>query len=455
MHFVPFQTGGDTLADLLPYLPTAAAIIIVVAGMMWFLAWMSRYFEYLKTLEGRWIDRPTFDFVHRVLEGLWIAFMLIVVLAIAQTQSLALRGVLEAFVVRSPAFFFVIFVLFVASLIVRMIHRFAAFLRGELKTKPKRVAPPRALAFTEIVLKYLISIAALGLAVLGGVRLLPASDQAAIAANIGTLPSLDPGVGLGLLGAAVLVVVADRFVNSIFEDMKRRTTKFSGRVMDEFKSIARYAVWLISAIVVLFVLLGLFLTPDRLVVFAIGFVAFLLFVALLAFDPVRNALAGLTLMRADPFDVGDRVKIGEDLICDVVSVALTTTQVRTLRGERVNLPNTRLVQQPIMNFTRSKPYAVSVDVSIDFGVAHDRVQTLLLQAARETKGILSEPGPEAYGRDVDGATIVYQLLAYTDRPERMKEIRSDLIFAIQDLLAAGSITPKGEVLRTRLRLSGG
>ena len=451
MALGPLQAEGDGLIDILPYLPTVALIIVAIALMMWFLAWMSRYFEYLKTIESRWIDRPTFDFVHRVLEALWIAFMIIVVLAIAQTQSPALRGVLVAFVLRAPAVFFAIFVLFVASLVVRMIHRFAAYLRGELRAKPRRAAPPRALALTEIVLKYLIYLAALGLAILGGVRILPSEDQAAIAQNIGTLPAPNLAVVLELLAALVLVLVADRFVNSIFEDLKRRTRKFSQRVLDDFKAITRYAVWLISAVIILFLLLGLVLTADRLVIFAIGFLAFLMLGTVLAFDPARNALAGVTLMRADPFDVGDRVKIGDDLVCDVVSMGLTMTQVRTLRGEQVTVPNTRLVQQPVMNFTRSKPYAISVDVPVDFEIEHDRVRTLLVRAATETRGIVSNPAPEAYGKDLEGSTIVYQLLAYTDEPNRMKEIKSALIWAIQDLFTGSDIKPKGPGLTSRLR----
>ncbi|MGQ0797215.1 MAG: mechanosensitive ion channel family protein [Methanobacteriota archaeon] len=455
MALVPFETGGDGLADVLPYLPPLAAIIAVIAGMMWFLAWMSRYFEYLKTLESRWIDRPTVEFVHRVLESLWIVFMIIAVLAIAQTQSAAVRSVLVAFVLRAPAVFFAVFLLFVASLVVRMMHRFAAYLRGELRPKPKKVAPPRALAFTEIVLKYLVYLAALGLAVLGGIRILPGEDQAAIAANVGTLPAPSLAVGLELAAALALVIVADRFVTSIFEDMKRRTRKFSQRVLDDFKAIARYGVWLISAVVVLFMVLDLVLAPERLVVFAIGLIAFLLLLAILAFDSARNALAGVTLMRADPFDVGDRVKIGDDMVCDVVSMGLTTTQVRTLRGERVNLPNTRLVDAPVMNFSRSTPYAISVDLAVDFDVGHERVRDLLVQAALETRGVVAQPAPEALGKELVGSAIVYELLAYTDAPDRMTEIRSSLIFAIQDLFTGSHISLQAESAAARALASEG
>jgi len=442
---IAFQVGEDVLSAIVGVLPAIVAIILLVGGMMWFLAWMSRYFAYLKSLESRWLDPETLDFVHRVLEGIWIVFMALIVLVIAQSRVEPLHDALVAFVHRVPALFFAVFVVFAAAIMVRVLHRFASYLRGELKVKPKRVAPPRALAFTEIVLKYLIYVGALIVALFGGIRILPAGDQAYLAAFASFPATPEPPVVLAILIAILIVFLADRFVDSIFEDLKRRSTKFSTRVLDEFKAFSRYAVWLIGASILLFVLLDLLLSQERLVIFAVGFVASTIVIAMVVFDPIRNALAGVTLMRADAFDVGDRVKIGNELVCDVVAMSLTLTQVRTLRGERVSIPNTQLLQQPILNFTRSKPYAIVVEITIGFDVGHDRVHALLLQAARETEGILTTPPPEAYGKDVQGDAILYQLLAYTDRPERMKDVRSALICKMQDVFGTAGVKPAGAV----------
>lgn len=445
MELFSYQIGEDALATVIGLLPTIVAIILLVGGMMWILAWMSRYFEYLKSLESRWLDAQTLDFVHMVLEGIWIVFMALVVLVIAQSRSEPLRDALIAFVRRVPALFFAVFVMFVAAIVVRVLHRFAAFLRGELRTKPKRVAPPRTLAFTEIVLKYLIYIAALIVAILGGIRVLPPEDQAAIATYLTFPAAPEPSILIAILVALLIVFLADRFVDSIFEDVKKRTTKFSARVLDEFKSVARYTVWLIGATILLFVLLDVLLSEERLIIFAVGFLASMIVLAIIVFDPARNALTGITLMRADPFDVGDRVKIGSDLVCDVVAMSLTLTQVRTLRGEVVSIPNTQMLQQPILNFSRSKPTAIVVEVAVGFDVGHERVHGLLIQAARETEGIVANPAPEAFGKELEGDAIHYQLLAYTGQPERMKEIKSALIYKIQDLLSTAGVHPAGPV----------
>lgn len=439
----PLQVAGDALTAFLNVVPLIVLSVVLAGFMMWVLGLVGRYFEYLKTIENAWLDQKTLDFVRRVLEAVWIAFIAIIILAFAQTQSDVLHAVLSEALLRVPAVFVFVFVLFVTGIVVRVLHRFGAFLRGELKTKPKRVAPAGALAFAETVLKYIVYIVGLVIAVLGSLRALPASDQAAIQKTVGIIPGIEITAVLGLLLGLLAIAVADRFVDSIFEDMKRHGAKFSPRATDELKSVARYAVWLLGAVVLFFIILALVLTGDRLVILAVGFVGFMIVLTVFAFGPVQNALAGFTLMRADPFDVGQRVKIGDDLVGDVVGMTLSLTTVRTLRNEIVQLPNARLLHTPIVNFSRSKPYAIVVDVAVDLEVGHDRVRDLLLQAAASTEGIVKERPPEVFGRGLHAAAVQYQLFAYTDQPERMKEIKSALIFQIQDTFARAGVRLAG------------
>ncbi len=442
----PFQAAGDALSTFVDVLPLIVLIVVLAGVMMWFLGWMSRYFEYLKTIESTWLDRTTLDFVRRVLEAVWIAFIAIIVLAIAQTRSQALRDLLYQVFLRIPAVFVFVFVMFFAAIIVRVLHHFGAYLRGELKTKPKRIAPAGALGFAELVLKYVIYTAALVIAVLGSVRVLPAGDLAAIQQTVGVVPGLEPIAVVGILFGVVAIAVADRFVDSIVEDMKRHAAKFSVRALDELKTVARYAVWILGAVVLLFIILSLVLSGDRLVIFAVGFTGFLVVLTVFAFSPIQNALAGFGLLRADPFNVGDRIKVGEEVVGDVLSMSLSLTTLRTLRNEIVQFPNATLLVTPIVNFSRSKPYAIFVEVPVSFEVAHERVSDLLLQAAAGIEGLVRERPPEVFGKEIRGGAIVYQLLAYTDRPERMKETKSALVYRIQDLFARAGIRAAGPLV---------
>ncbi len=156
MQSLALDIVNDATVFVVDYLPIVLAVAFLIALMMWILALVSRYFEYLKMLESPWLDRDTLDFIHKVLQAIWVSFIAIAILILLQFRVPEIREGLIQFFKRVPTLFFVIFVIFVAAVLVRSLHRFASYLRGDLKVKPRRIAPPRALSFTELFLKYLI-----------------------------------------------------------------------------------------------------------------------------------------------------------------------------------------------------------------------------------------------------------------------------------------------------------
>jgi len=88
---------------------------------------------------------------------------------------------------------------------------------------------------------------------------------------------------------------------------------------------------------------------------------------------------------------------------------------------------------PVLNFTRSERHPIFVEVTVGWNVPHGTVEQLLLEAARRTPGILEAPPPQVFGKDVGDDAIVHQLLAYTNDPEQMKQVKSALVYTIQDL----------------------
>ena len=419
-------------------LPIIAAIIAATAILVYGLAYLSRYFEYLKMQESKYLDRGTLDFVHRVLELVLIAIWIVVIMAIASVGSPEVRGLLIEFIQRFPAIVFIIFTLFVAAILVRALRRFGAYLRGELRTKPRNLAQPRLWGVTELFLKYLIIGVAILVSFVGAVDILPSAvpEKAflvSVRANL-TTPSSQLFAGLAIAIAGLFVAFGlARFSDSLFEDMKQRSKKHGPKVLDQFKGLTRNAVYVLSFVTVLFLELGLVLDPSQLLAFAVSFVIVALAALLVSFDAIRNWFAGLALMQADPFAVGDRVKIGEDLVGDVTAITLTMTQVRTGRGETVTLPNREVLTKPVLNFTRSDQHAIFVEVTVGWEVSHKIVEGLLMEAARRTPAILESPPPQVFGKDVQGNAIVHQLLAYTNDPEQMKQVKSALLYTIQDL----------------------
>ena len=441
----------DLSSEVQLTLPVAAAMVAWTAFTLYLLAYMSRRSEANKAVLGaenelehprvwgaRYFDVDTLTFFRRLVTRIWIGIYLYILLAIGALRWTEVRTLLFEVNLRLPAGLFVGVVWIVVAGLVKINRRYGAYLRGELRAKPRNLAQPRLWGFAEGVLKYVMVAAAILISFVGAGSILPAGvPEKPIFESVGkslTAPSegLLKAIAIAVVGAIVAFGLA-RLFDSVFEDMKTRSRKHGPKVLDQFKALTRNAVYLMSFIIVLFLELAIVLDPTQMLAFAVAFLLAVLTLLVIAFDPLRNAFAGLSLMMADPFSVGDRVKIGEDLVGEVIGITLTMTQVRTGRGELVTIPNREVLTAAVLNFTRSEHHPIFVEVAVGWSVAHGTVEQLLIDAAKRTPGILDSPPPAVFGKDVHGNAIVHQLLAYTNEPEQMKQVKSALLYTIQDL----------------------
>ncbi len=431
---------SDLSTFVVDYLPVFLAVAIIIAFMMWLLAYAARYFEYLKMLESAWFDVETLNTIHKWLVGVWVGIMAIAILIVLQFRVPEIKEGLVAFMLRFPALFVVILILFVAAVLVRILHRFAAYLRGDLKVKPKRVAPPRALSFTELFLKYFIYVSAGVLAFLGGIGALPPEDQEYKNLIFSYISPPPATVVLGLVAAIIVIFIVSRFVDSVFEDMKRQRSKYNPKAIEEFKALSKYAVYVAGAIIILVIAVNLILTQEQLLVFIVVVIMILIIGTLITFDTIRNSLAGVTLMLSDRFNVGDTVRIENGPECVVEASSLLTTLVRTTGGDTISYPNTKMLRSSLQNISRSKSGMISIDMSLGFSIPIQSVKDALIEAANKTPGIELNPPPHVYSRDIQGSCISYRLIVQTKDVLRVKEIRSELIFNIQDVFKRQNLT---------------
>src|SRR5258708_23846984 len=92
--------------------------------------------------------------------------------------------------------------------------------------------------------------------------------------------------------------------------------------------------------------------------------------------------SGFILLFERPVRVGDRITIGEDE-GDVQSINLRTTVVATNDRISIILPNSKLVSQPLINWSYGDPLArISIPVSIAYSSDLNLVTRTLFEAAQ-------------------------------------------------------------------------
>ena len=151
---------------------------------------------------------------------------------------------------------------------------------------------------------------------------------------------------------------------------------------------------------------------------------------------ISNMVAGLVITYMRPFKKGDRIKIGE-ITGLVLEKSMLATRIRTIKNEDITLPNATVLSGHTINYTTSAKelgLILHTTVTIGYDVPWQKVHELLISAANEADGILKEESkkPFVLQTSLDYFYLAYQLNAYTDKPEIMAQIYSNLHQQIQE-----------------------
>ncbi|MDX2135355.1 MAG: mechanosensitive ion channel family protein [Saprospiraceae bacterium] len=150
---------------------------------------------------------------------------------------------------------------------------------------------------------------------------------------------------------------------------------------------------------------------------------------------VGNVVAGLVMTYMRPFQLGDRIKVG-DIMGDVVEKTPFVTRIKTTKNEFITIPNSNILSSNVINYNTSKKtdgIILYTTVTIGYDVPWKKMHQALIDAALRTDLILKEPLPFVLQTSLDDFYVSYQLNAYSMEPNRQAYIYSLLHQNIQDV----------------------
>jgi small-conductance mechanosensitive channel len=149
---------------------------------------------------------------------------------------------------------------------------------------------------------------------------------------------------------------------------------------------------------------------------------------------VSNIVAGVILTYMRAFVNGDIVSIGETT-GQVVGGNMLVTRVRTFKNEDVTIPNSTILTAQVTNYSmqgRSGQLILHTTVTIGYDAPWRQVHEMMRRAAARTAGVRSDPPPFVLQTALDDFYVRYELNAYTDSPQDLPRLYSDLHKHVQD-----------------------
>lgn len=130
---------------------------------------------------------------------------------------------------------------------------------------------------------------------------------------------------------------------------------------------------------------------------------------------LQNFLAGLLLLWAEPFRVGDEIKI-DPYEGTVEAIQTRATIIKTYDERRVVIPNADLFTHAVIVNTALDIRRWEYDLAIKNVSDLEEMKSRILQAVAAVPGILKDPRPEALIlnlNDVDAAALTIRVLWWT------------------------------------------
>ncbi|MBX9723254.1 MAG: mechanosensitive ion channel family protein, partial [Candidatus Obscuribacterales bacterium] len=149
---------------------------------------------------------------------------------------------------------------------------------------------------------------------------------------------------------------------------------------------------------------------------------------------ISNMMAGVVLTYTNAFRLGDRVRVADN-IGDVIDKTLFVSKLKTPKGEIVSIPNAQILGSSITNYSAEGKRGMLIlhtTVTIGYDVPWRQVHDALLKAAAATPNVLAEPVPFVLQSGLDDFYVKYDINVYTDQPQKMLDIYSQLHANIQD-----------------------
>jgi small-conductance mechanosensitive channel len=233
------------------------------------------------------------------------------------------------------------------------------------------------------------------------------------------------------LAVTVVLLLLAYILADVFEDTVGEYSRGADRITEHQEEIVYRIGNLAIVSVVIAASLSLWGIDLSGLLVGAGFLGIV--VGLAARQTLGSLIAGLVLMFARPFTIGDWVQVG-DQEGIVTKITIFNTRLENFDGESIVLPNDVVSNEAIVNRSDRGRLRIRVDVGVDYAVDPERAQDVALAAIDEVAAVAPTPPPQAVPKAFGDSAVVIELRFWIDRPTPQQKWRavSSVIRAVKE-----------------------
>lgn len=168
-------------------------------------------------------------------------------------------------------------------------------------------------------------------------------------------------------------------------------------------------------------------------------------------DTVENYLASILLSIRQPFAPNDFIRI-DDYEGKVIRLTSRATQLMTLDGNHLRLPNALVFKAVILNYSRNPQRRFDFEVGVDTEVNLTIARALAVATLQETEGVSAEPLPLCLIEALGDSNVILRLYAWTDQTRfDYAKVRSAAILRVKAAFDDAGLDMPEPIYRLRVQ----
>lgn len=239
-----------------------------------------------------------------------------------------------------------------------------------------------------------------------------------------------PALALGIVVFLIFYGLSGLVARAIQKTIVRRRQNLAV----VFSRLTAGATILFGLLVAISVVAPSFQASDLIKILGIGGVA----IGFAFQNILQNFLAGLLLLWAEPFRVGDEIKL-DAYEGRVEEIQPRATIVKTYDQRLVVIPNADLFTRSVVVNTALGSRRWQYDLVVKTTSGLEPLKEAIVRAVRGVQGVLPEPGPEALTTEVTSDSVKIRILwsTHDSRQDQMLSSYDRVLTRVADALDRG------------------
>ena len=230
---------------------------------------------------------------------------------------------------------------------------------------------------------------------------------------ISTIGPLIIEYGLQFIGAILTLIIgwtASRWAKGATERALRRIPYMDTTLIPFLATIVR--IGLLSIVVV--AVLNQFGVETTSIIALLGAAGLAIGLALQG--TLSNIASGVVLLVLRPFKIEEYIDAG-GLAGTVVQIGLFNTELRTINGEYLIVPNSTIANKAITNYSRNPVRRINLSIGISYGDDIKGASEVLLELMSADQRILGDPEPQVLVGSLGSSSVDLVMRCWTSTAE--------------------------------------